>query len=40
MHNIFRVKVVYARDKLGKEFGCVAFLEVSVGQDVVEELSA
>jgi hypothetical protein len=38
--DVFRVEVVDARYELGKQLGGILLLEVTVGEDVVEELAA
>jgi hypothetical protein len=39
MNNFLLVDVPNSRDELRKQFGCVSFTQVPVGQDVVEELA-
>lgn len=39
MDNVFLVKVVDAGDQLGEELLGVSFLEVSIGENVVKELT-
>lgn len=39
MDDVFRVQVMDARDELGKEFRGIAFFEITMGKNVIKELS-